>query len=1142
MGLEFILGGSGYGKSTMMYQEIVDRSLSESDKKFMILVPEQYTLQIQKKITAMHKRHGVINVDILSFQRLAERVFEELGRPDKTILGETGKVMFIRRILKDSAKELSVFGSNADKKGFAEEVKSMLSELIQYNISPEDMEEAAEDLLNKRPALSGKLKDLALIFRRFKDISGEEYITAEEVLVEFSKIMDGSRLIKESIFYLDEFTGFTPCQKNILEKLISLSPEVKVALTVDAREDPFNKPLEGELFGITKETVTELEKLCRNAGGSRESQKDIILERKQREESSREISFLESNIFRNESEVYDETPSDIKLVECRDLAEETDLIADTIDDLVKNKGYRYRDFGVIASDQEGYRRFFERSFRAYRIPFFMDDKRSIDGNPFVEYIRGLLNIKLENFSYDSIFSFLKTGFSGLDEKDTDLLDNFVLEKGIRGKNLWEKEWTEDQNREKEDSKAGNPERISVINDIRSRLMDLILPLEDTLFGPELKGRDRNLALKDFLEKTGSAERLLSLKDALYDKGEQTKAQEYEKIYDSVMEILDKYSEIMGEDVLSLKEYKSILEEGFANVRLGVVPSVLDETFVGDIRRTRLNDVKILFFAGLNDDLVPGQINTAGILNDADKRILTDKDMVLSPDKKKRAYDERFYIYTILSKPSDSLYLTFSRTGADNKPLRPSSLIGKIKKVFPLLEAQKCHIPRYDGRPLKGMAGTLSSESHLAMDDQLKQVISFLKEQKEEDEALKEGMDICLEGAFYENSHGELSPDAREYLFRNGDLYISVTALEKFCECKFRFFAEISLGLKERKEKTIRVADLGTLYHTALEMLALDMMAQDITWKDMSYEQLASRMDECITRAVEKTDPEYFSDSARSAELLNKIRRTAVNIAQVYKYQMDKGVFSMEEVEKRLVFSPADIEGGKRIYLRGTLDRLDTYRDDQNTYLKLIDYKSGGKKFDLNRVYQGRDLQLFLYMGEITRELRKKENGRNIIPAATIYLRVQDPFVKAFGEDTESILSERRKELRAKGIVNSDKNILKLLDKDTGPEYRSAILPFSMTKNDTVSHTAGTVAEDTDHFTAMEEHVRKKAYEMAEEIYAGAIDPAPVKDSTGTACRYCPYKRVCGFDPAVSGYGYRKLKNHTSKTIWEKVFEEEQEDA
>lgn len=432
MALQLILGSCGCGKSHVMYEQLIKDSLEHPQQNYIVIVPEQYTMQTQKNIVSMHPRHGVMNIDILSFGRLAFRIFEELGRNDARVLEDTGKRMVIRKVLEQKRRELKVFGGSIPKTGFSGEIKSMISELLQYNVSPGQLEDCVRQLPD-HSVLGEKLKDLGVIYQGFKDYIEGHFLTAEEILTRLCPLIMDSSIIKESYIYLDNFTGFTPAQYQVLSQLLIYSKGVQMTLTVDIRTNPYHIYHNYELFYLTKETIYRLEKLCRDIHCER--REDILLESGNagRFAGRPELFHLEQNLYRKNGKTYDQPLKRLFLNKAQNPAQEARHIARTIRRLVRDKGYRYRDIAVICADVAGYRHMVERAFSGMDIPCFMDIKRSILGNAFVECLRAMLEMFADHFSYESVFRYLRAGFSGLLEEDIDLMENYVLEFGIRGR-------------------------------------------------------------------------------------------------------------------------------------------------------------------------------------------------------------------------------------------------------------------------------------------------------------------------------------------------------------------------------------------------------------------------------------------------------------------------------------------------------------------------------------------------------------------------------------------------------------------------------------------------------------------------------------------------------------------------------------
>ena len=406
MALQFVFGGSGSGKTRYLYEQAIRLSLEQPDRRFLVVVPEQFTMQAQKEIIRLHPRHGIMNIDVLSFKRLAYRVFDELAVKMPVVLDDMGKSMVLRRVSGRKKSGLGLYGSHLGQAGFINQLKSQISELCQYGITPQDLEQLQGETEN--PLLKQKLGDLGLIFQEFKDYIADHYITAEEILDILCRELPRSEMLKNSVIFLDGYTGFTPVQYRIVELFITHALDVVCAVTVDYRADPYRESGIQNLFYMSKHTVCRLAAMAK-AGGV-ELKEDVILDRRPawRFAQSPALDFLEQNLYRYNGRAWKGEQDQVKLFCGQTPEEEVRYVKSRIESLVREQGLRYRDMAVVTGDLAAYGREITRQFDQAGIPFFMDDKKSILENPMVELIRAVLEA-VRDFSYENVFRYLKTG-------------------------------------------------------------------------------------------------------------------------------------------------------------------------------------------------------------------------------------------------------------------------------------------------------------------------------------------------------------------------------------------------------------------------------------------------------------------------------------------------------------------------------------------------------------------------------------------------------------------------------------------------------------------------------------------------------------------------------------------------------------
>ena len=439
MALQLILGNSGAGKSHYMFEKMIHQSMEEPGRQFFVIVPEQFTMQTQKDLVGMHPRHGIMNIDVLSFERLAHRIFEEVGGEHRKILEDTGKNMVLRRLAEENKDRLTLLGGNLKKLGYITEVKSLLSELVQYRIGSQDLEQMMAQNQDN-PQLYYKLQDMKLIYESFEEYLSHTYLTAEQLLEALEETVERSDSIRDSVIVLDGYTGFTPVQLKLLGKLLRLSSEVYVALTLDNEEDPFISGGEHQLFYLTKKTIRDLCRTAEEAGIT--VRKPLILggDHVWRFDHAPALGFLEHRIFRHGREFWGEPTDQLTLYAARSPRAEAEEIGCEILKKVRDQGFRYRDLAVVTGNLEVYGPLMEQTFARLGIPAFIDRKRDVLKNPFVEFVRALLAAVQEDFSYESMFRLLRSGMTGVTMEETDRLENYVLARGIRGISGWKKEW------------------------------------------------------------------------------------------------------------------------------------------------------------------------------------------------------------------------------------------------------------------------------------------------------------------------------------------------------------------------------------------------------------------------------------------------------------------------------------------------------------------------------------------------------------------------------------------------------------------------------------------------------------------------------------------------------------------------------
>ena len=1197
MALQFVFGGSGSGKTRYLYEQAIRLSLEQPDRRFLVVVPEQFTMQAQKEIIRLHPRHGIMNIDVLSFKRLAYRVFDELAVKMPVVLDDMGKSMVLRRVSGRKKSGLGLYGSHLGQAGFINQLKSQISELCQYGITPQDLELLQGETEN--PLLKQKLGDLGLIFQEFKDYIADHYITAEEILDILCRELPRSEMLKNSVIFLDGYTGFTPVQYRIVELFITHALDVVCAVTVDYGADPYRESGIQNLFYMSKHTVCRLAAMAK-AGGV-ELKEDVILDRRPawRFAQSPALDFLEQNLYRYNGRAWKGEQDQVKLFCGQTPEEEVRYVKSRIESLVREQGLRYRDMAVVTGDLAAYGREITRQFDQAGIPFFMDDKKSILENPMVELIRAVLEA-VRDFSYENVFRYLKTGLvydraegtadkaqpvwenaagadsggeaidweeasdgeladvllggtgGGADRRYsreeaavmTDRLENYVRALGINGWKRWDSQW-------EAQFKGAENLNLQELNAFRQWILAPLRPLREAM-SKDATVASVTQALRNYLESMELREKLEEYQAyfaARGLRGDENLAREYGQVYDRVEELFERLTGLLGDEKAERKSYAQILDAGFGEIQVGVIPATIDQVMVGDITRTRLDGVQVLFFVGVNDGVVPQRKNGGSLLGDRDREFFKAHRLELAPTAREDGCMQKFYLYLMLSKPSRRLVITYAGRSADGKSLRPSVLLGEVYKLFPGLTAEDGSTVKWPVQTPRDGKETLIQGLKTYRDLKEPDVADGALEDSQWErkflelyrwffgqEDYREEVKLLVQAAFYSYEERGIGRAAARALYGK-ILQGSVTRLEQYASCAYAHFLRYGLELMERREYELEAVDMGNLFHQSIDRCFQVMKAQGRDWRNLTEEGRQGLVKESVSQVVADYGNTIMMSTARYAYLAGRVERMT-----------DRTIWALAEQVKRGDFEPAGFEVSfsavdnlkamrialspdEELQLRGRIDRMDLCEDGGTLYVKIIDYKSGGTSFDLAALYYGLQLQLVVYLDAALEMEERKNPGKEVVPAGIFYYNIQDPLVeKKEAMTPEEIEQQILRQLRMNGLVNRELEVIRHLDREI--ETQSDVIPVAL-KAGLIQESRSSVASGK-RFEQLKSYVNRKLRTAGRDILEGDTSLKPYKQSARTACDYCPYHAVCGFDTKTAGYGYRKLKALKPEEIWEEL--------
>lgn len=637
MSFRFIYGRSGFGKTMQCISEIKNMiNKNEDESKLVLIVPEQYTFVTENKILRYIGEKALLRTEVLSFKKMAHMMFDELGGRAQSIINESGKRMLINKVINQNIESLSYLKKISKRQGFNDVVSEIITEFKKYNVSYDSLYAASQKI--DKEELSDKVNELAIIYQKLDEKMHESYIDSDDELTILYKLLLKNNLFKDAYIWVDEFSTFTPQQLNILEVLAKDASKINVTLTLDKDSS------DESIFLPVLSTESKLLKLIEN--NNIRYEKPLFLNKNSnfRFRNSPELYHIEKHFFSYPIKIYKDKVNNVSIYKANNTYEEIENVAKTIIELVRDKKYRYKDICVVCRNIDDYDKITSAIFDEYDIPYFIDRKLKLASNPLIIFITSIFEIFISNFSYESMFRYLKSGLLNIDKTDIDNLENFVLERGIKGYS-----WIQ----YKKDEEIEEDEK-----DICILMKQISHPLKE--FFDKISGKktvkDICTNLYNFLSDMNVFQKIDSWIEIFNEKKIEYKVREYSQIEQIVVDTLDQAVDVIGDDILDVKEFYQILNYGFANQEIGVIPAALDQVNIGDVGRVKGKDAKIVFIVGVNDGIFPNNKKEEGILKDDDRNILNSLGITLASDTRKKVYERICSLYSTYCQQSVFIFI------------------------------------------------------------------------------------------------------------------------------------------------------------------------------------------------------------------------------------------------------------------------------------------------------------------------------------------------------------------------------------------------------------------------------------------------------------------------------------------------------
>lgn len=1096
MGIRLVYGRAGTGKSEFCLNEIKQKLVNNLAQKIYIIVPEQFSYATEKRLLETLKKDAVINAEVLSFKRLAHRVSKEIGGSKKTNLSKTGKAMLIKHITNQNKSDLNFLGKTNE----IDLIIRTITELKKHNIEPEKLSEQLENIDNKYLKL--KIEDINKIYSLYENTIKDNYIDEDDVLTILSKQICKSKIFNNTLIYIDEFSGFTKQEYIVIQEILKKAKQVTVTICTNSLEESKNP--ESDIFYSNKQVVKKLIDYAKEINVNIE--KGIYLDIPYRFKNM-ELEHIEQNIYTSKCNIYNKNVEHINLKFNANPYTEIENVAQTITKLVREKDIRFKDISIITKNIEDYTGAILAVFPKYNIPVFIDTKKALSDNILVKYILSVFDIYAKNWSQDSMWTYIKTGFVDIEKKDIYTLENYCKKWGIRGNKWYKQDWNYD---------SLNTD-VESLNNLRKIIVNPLIKFKEQLKNNKT-AEEITRELYNFLEENRIREKIEEKLKKLNSKEEIEYANQYVSSWNILMEILDEITLIFANQKITFEEYREILKSGLEISSFGEIPQAIDQVTIGDIERSRSHKIDTLFILGLNDGVYPSINSGEGFLNDKDRDILKEKGLEIAKGTIENLYEEQFNIYKAFTTAENNLYLSYVSSDKEGKAKRPSTLISKLKKMFPKLEEKSDILEKETNisTPKATFKELLSNMSKLTQGEEVDYIWADVYNWYIKNEEWKQKLLKAIKG-FEDKNNPEIISEKNIKRLYGDSLKTSVSRLEQYRKCPFSFHLKYGLKLKEKEELKIKPIDTGTFMHDVI-----DTFFESVTnVKEITETQIEKIVEDIINQKLTLSKNYIFTSNAKFIVLTNRLKKVIIQSIKYIVFQIQNSDFDIMGTEIEFKRKIDNVE------IVGKIDRLDVAESENAKYIRIIDYKSSDKNIDLNELISGTQIQLITYLDSVVSE---KENK---LPAGMLYFKMIDPIIKSDKNKTEEqIKEELKKKFKMNGMVLADINIIKKMDK-TLEKGASNSVPVYLDKDGNISSSRSDVISK-EAFTAMQKTAEKIIKQIAKEILSGNIDIKPIynKKTKTDACKYCEYKTICRFNPKQNSYSF--IENKTKEEILQEI--------
>ncbi len=1103
MPLKIIYGRNMTGKT----EYCIEMASKNLPRPSVIIVPEQFSFTAEKMITKMLGIQGLGGIEVLSFKSLARRFLSNMEGAAAKRLDKSKKIVLLNRILLKHKNEFSSLSKTAFLSGTAEQLSEVISEFKRYNVSEEKLFEAAENM--PKNITRAKIEDIASIYKHYNSELRGHFFDEDDELLLLANFIEQYDLLNSTDIYVDHFDGFTPSEEECLHKMMKYN--LFVTLGMDAED-----AIRDEFSSLTK-CRDRLISMAKSCGGT-----EFIKYSEKNEKDSPELEFLNGQYFEYPCKKSEEPTKNIKVFTAKNPLDEVTYIAEEIIRLCRRYGMKFSDIAVVGRGISEYERYIKAVFPKYNINFFMDRRADILNHACVVSVISALTVICEGYSYENIFGYIKSGFCPISDREIENLENYVLATGIKGA-VWTEEKPWDMRlevySEKQDPDQKEITYMQEADRIRRIVTEPLVLLHKNLKEGK-SAKQKCVALYNFIKDIDLGGQVKKMAEELEGEGKLSFAEECINVYNSLMDSLDSIADALDDDSISMADFLRIIKSCLATYKAGIIPMSRDSVFAGDVSRIRGYNTKVLFCMGVNDGVFPQGSYKKGILSESERNILNSYGVQLSLSVSEKCIEENRLIYKVLDIPKEKIYFTLSGANMDGAALRPSSIIARVKEVFPNVSCEDSLFGHREKTSSPEAALLyLAGKIRTGWDDEDRRIFGWLLQNPEWCEKAK----IMASYADYKNQSTPISKENAKKLFGE-ELTIGVSGIEKFSACPFAYFMQYTLSAKERQRASFAANSAGSFLHNFIDDFSNRIASENILWKDLTEETTDSLTEELFETFILRTNKYMLENSPSCVAIFTRLKAVVKKCIMHISQHMKRGEF--EPLGYEISFSDngrmkplkVTLPTGQTVKLTGRIDRADILKTPGGSFIRIIDYKSGKKDFNLSDVANGLNLQLSVYMTALC-ENEIKDAPAPVKPAAILYYRLTDPVISAEPSmEEDAVLQSKLKELKMKGVVLNDSRVVRAMDKEM--IKTSDILPV---RENASGELGGSVLTEK-QFEYLSGHVKYLVSSLSGKLLEGRTDIYPYKTKETSACQFCAYKTACGFDMSVPGCRYRHIES------------------